>query len=127
VIETASEEQKNYEASIDEVNKSISSTYTKEPSGKWTTYFINPLKQDFDGPFEFYQSDSGACLINDLKIRVNDDFGSKTIKSGSYELVCSDVTENLPPRMQMKQVRFLLKLVDLDEEAATLAAASVAA
>ena len=66
-------------------------------------------------------------MINNLRIKVNEDFGVRTIKTGSYELVCSDVTENLPPRMRMKQVRFLLKLVDLDEEAALSAASAAAA
>jgi len=41
-------------------------------------------------------------LINNLRIKVNDDYGARTIKTGSYELVCTDVTENLPPRMRMK-------------------------
>lgn len=58
---------------------------------------------------------------------MNEDFGSRTVKPGSYELRITDVTRDLPPRMQMKQVRVLLKLVDLDEEAAALAAAAAAA
>lgn len=90
-------------------------------------YYFNPLKQDFEEPFEYFQSDQGVCLINDLRIKVNEDYGPRTIKSGSYELICSEVTANLPPRMRMKPVKFLLKLIDLDEEAAALAAASAAA
>jgi len=113
--------------SIEEASKSISSTIVKEPQEKWTNFYLNPLKQDFEEPFEYYRSESGVCLINDLRIKVNEDYGERTIRPGSYELVCSDVTENLPPRMRMKTVRFLLKLVDLDEEAATIAAASAAA
>jgi len=62
-------------------------------------------------------------LIEGIKIRINDDLGDRTIKSGSYELRCSDVTKGLPSRMKAKDLKFLIKLVDLDEEAAILAAA----
>ena len=72
------------------------------PQTKWNTHFLNPLKQEFEEPFEYFLSSEGVCLINNLRIKVNEDYGARTIKPGSYELVCSDVTENLPPRMRMK-------------------------
>jgi hypothetical protein len=72
------------------------------PLTKWTTHYLNPSKQEFEEPYEYYFSEKGVCLINNLRIKVNDDFGARTIKTGSYELVCTDVTENLPPRMRMK-------------------------
>jgi len=37
-----------------------------------------------------------------------------------------DVTKGLPPRMQMKSLKILIKFVDLDEEAAIVAAALAA-
>jgi len=45
-----------------------------------------------------------------------------TVKSGTYELRIQEVTKGLPLRMRVKNARVLLKLVDLDEEAAILAA-----
>ena len=57
-----------------------------------------------------------------MKFRLNDDLGSKTIKSGTYELRITDVTKGLPPRLKTKSVKVLIKFVDLDEEAAIIAA-----
>lgn len=94
---------------------------------KWTTYYLNQEKQEFDEPFEYFVSSKGVCMVEGLKIRINDEFGSRTVKSGTYELRCTDVTRGLPPRMQMKQTRILLKLCDIDEEAAVQAAAVAAA
>ena len=35
-------------------------------------------------------------------------------RAGTYIMVCKDVTPGLPPRMQMRHVRILVKIVDLD-------------
>ena len=53
-----------------------------------------------------------------MSFKVNDELGDRTIKSGTYEIVISDVTPGLPPRMRIKSERVLIKFVDLDEEAA---------
>ena len=94
---------------------------------KWTSYYLNQEKQEFDEPFEYFVASKGVCMVEGIKIRINDDFGSRTVKSGTYELRCTDVTRGLLPRMQMKQTRILLKLCDIDEEAAIQAAAVAAA
>jgi hypothetical protein len=57
-----------------------------------------------------------------MKFRLNDDLGIKTIKSGTYELRITDVTKGLPSRLKTKSVKVLIKFVDLDEEAAIIAA-----
>lgn len=44
--------------------------------------------------------------------------GDQSIKNGSYELSITDVTQNLPPRLQMPKKRILVKLIDLDLEEA---------
>ena len=54
-------------------------------------------------------SSSGVAQVEGLTFRLDQDF-----KAGTYQLVCKDVTPGLPPRMQMKHTRVLLKLVDLD-------------
>lgn len=38
-------------------------------------------------------------MIENIMFKVNEDYGTMTIKSGTYELAISDVTPNLPPRM----------------------------
>jgi hypothetical protein len=57
-----------------------------------------------------------------MKFRLNDDLGVKTIKSGTYELRITDATKGLPSRLKTKSVKVLIKFVDLDEEAAIIAA-----
>lgn len=64
------------------------------------------------------------CLIEGIKFRLNDDLGERTIKPGSYELRITEVTKGLPSRMKTKNTKILIKFVDLDEEAALLAAAA---
>lgn len=72
-------------------------------------------------------SENGVCIVNNIQFNVNDDLGIKTIKSGSYEIKVKDVTKGLPPRMLMRDTKILLKLIDLDEEAALIAAANASA
>lgn len=55
------------------------------------------------------ESRAGVVEINELTYRLNEEF-----KAGSYILICKDVTPGLPPRMQMKHTKILIKLVDLD-------------
>jgi len=52
---------------------------------------------------------SGNVEVGDLTYRLNEEF-----RAGSYIMICKDVTPGLPPRMQMKHTRVLVKLVDLD-------------
>ena len=59
-----------------------------------------------------------------IKFRPNDELNERTIKSGTYELRISDATKNMPARMKTKNVKILIKIVDLDEEAANAAAAA---
>mmetsp|Transcript_2298 Transcript_2298/g.3139 ORF Transcript_2298/g.3139 Transcript_2298/m.3139 type:complete len:81 (+) Transcript_2298:1565-1807(+) len=54
-------------------------------------------------------SQAGLVEVGDLTFRLNEEF-----RAGSYLLVCKDVTPGLPPRMQMKHTKILIKLVDLD-------------
>ena len=55
------------------------------------------------------QSTAGVVEISELFFSLNDEF-----RAGSYILICKDVTPGLPPRMQMKHTKILIKLVDLD-------------
>lgn len=55
------------------------------------------------------ESRAGVVEIHELTYRLNEEF-----KAGSYILICKDVTPGLPPRMQMKHTKILIKLVDLD-------------
>jgi len=55
------------------------------------------------------QSNAGVVELGELNFRLNDEF-----RAGSYVLVCKDVTPGLPPRMQMKHTKILVKLIDLD-------------
>ena len=72
--------------------------------------------------FEYFKSSEGVCSIEGLRFKVNDALGEKTVKSGTYELRISDVTKGLPSRMKTNSAKVLIKFVDLDEEAAILAA-----
>ena len=58
------------------------------------------------------QSEAGVVEVGGLTYRLQDDF-----KAGTYLLVCKDVTPGLPPRMQMKHTKILVKFVDLDPPA----------
>jgi hypothetical protein len=49
-------------------------------------------------------------------------FVSNIFKSGPYEIICRDVTKGLPEKEKMAEMRILLKVIDLDEEAAKLEA-----
>ena len=93
----------------------------QQPSdeGTWVRYFAS---QQSEEPFAYFKSEGGVCHINGMKFRLNDDLGLKTIKSGTYELRITDVTKGLPPRLKTKSVKILIKFVDLDEEAAIIAA-----
>ena len=55
------------------------------------------------------ESQTGVAEVSDLTFRLDVDF-----RAGSYILVIKDVTPGLPPRMQMKHMRILVKLVDMD-------------
>lgn len=55
------------------------------------------------------KSVEGVTTVEGLSFRLDSEF-----KAGTYQLVCKDVTPGLPPRMQMKHTRILVKLVDLD-------------
>lgn len=63
------------------------------------------------------------CSIENLRFKVNDELGQRTIKAGTYELRISDVTVGLKPSMKTKPQKILIKFADLDEEAAIAAAA----
>jgi len=65
--------------------------------------------------------------VSGLFYKPNDDFGEKSIAPGSYEMIITDVTRGLPPRLKMQKTVVLLKLVDLDEEAAKAEAAAALA
>ena len=54
-------------------------------------------------------SASGVVEVSELSFRLNEEF-----RASSYILVCKDVTPGLPPRMQMKHTKILVKLIDLD-------------
>ena len=47
--------------------------------------------------------------VGDLTYRLSEEF-----RAGSYILICKDVTPGLPPRMQMRHTKILIKFVDLD-------------
>jgi len=66
------------------------------------------------------------CLIDGIRFKINEDLGDRTVKSGTYEIRITDVTKGLPSRMKTKNVKILIKFVDLDEEAAIIAAAAAA-
>lgn len=55
------------------------------------------------------KSDAGEVNVSELSFRLDTDF-----RAGSYIILIKDVTPGLPPRMQMKHMRILMKLVDLD-------------
>ena len=55
------------------------------------------------------ESQAGVVEVSDLTFRLDVDF-----RAGSYILVIKDVTPGLPSRMQMKHMRILVKLVDMD-------------
>ena len=54
-------------------------------------------------------SANGVAECSELTFKLDADF-----RAGSYILLIKDVTPGLPARMQMKHIRILVKLVDLD-------------
>ena len=92
-----------------------------EPSLHWVQYYWDQTKEE---AFQTYASQEGVCLVQGIKFRPNDELNERTIKSGTYELRISDATKNMPARMKTKNVKILIKIVDLDEEAANAAAAA---
>jgi len=54
-------------------------------------------------------SSSGVAEGSELTFKLDNDF-----RAGSYIMLIKDVTPGLPARMQMKYMRVLVKLVDLD-------------
>jgi len=52
---------------------------------------------------------AGVANVGDLTFKLNEEF-----KAGTYILVCKDMTPGLPPRMQMRHTKILIKFVDLD-------------
>lgn len=73
------------------------------------------------------ESAKGECVFDGIRYRPNDDLGEASLKPGTYEMYVKDITEGLPPRMRMATTKMLIKLADLDEEAAIAAAAAAAA
>lgn len=96
-------------------------TPSEPPAKQWVRYFFDQTKEQACPTFK---SNEGVCLIEGIKFRLNDDLGERTIKPGSYELRITEVTKGLPSRMKTKNTKILIKFVDLDEEAALLAAAA---
>lgn len=92
-----------------------------EPVGTWVRYYANQKKTD-DDQYDYFKSKDGYCSIEGLTFKVNDELGVKTVKSGTYELRITDVTKGLPSRMRTKNAKVLIKFLDLDEEAALVAA-----
>jgi hypothetical protein len=82
---------------------------------KWIRYFVD---QEGDEPLKTIQSEKGECIVTGLFYKPNDDLGDKSLSPGSFEMIITDVTQGLPPRLKMKKTVVLLKLVDLDTEAA---------
>jgi hypothetical protein len=109
------------------VTQNASALSVQEPTENmiWHRYYANQFKSEED-QFEFFNSKEGVCMIEGIKFNVNDDLGIRTVKAGTYELRISESTKGLPLRMRVKNAKVLLKLVDLDEEAAIAAAAAEA-
>jgi len=52
---------------------------------------------------------NGVAEVSDLSFKLDPEF-----RAGAYIIKCKDVTPGLPPRMQMKHMKILVKVVDLD-------------
>lgn len=55
------------------------------------------------------KTNAGVAEVSDLTFKLNEEF-----RAGTYILICKDVTPGLPPRMQMRHTKILVKFVDLD-------------
>ena len=53
----------------------------------------------------------GVCEVNGIRFCID-----KSFTAGAYTIICRDVTKGLPPRMQMKNIKILLKIADLTEQ-----------
>ncbi len=73
----------------------------------------SPLEPSYPTPTDDMickvKSESGVAEICELTYRLDPEF-----RAGSYLMVCKDVTPGLPPRMQMRHTKILVKIVDLD-------------
>ena len=73
----------------------------------------SPLEPSYPTPTEDmiakFKSDAGVAEVGELTFRLDPEF-----RAGSYLMVCKDVTPGLPPRMQMRHTKILVKIVDLD-------------
>ena len=67
----------------------------------WVRYYVNQFNEK-DDQFEYFNSKEGVCMIENLRFKVNDDLGQRTVKAGTYELRITDVTAGLKPSMKAK-------------------------
>lgn len=56
-------------------------------------------------------TEQGLCEIKGIRFNID-----KKFTAGSYTITVRDVTKGLPPRMLMKNMKILLKIVDLTVE-----------
>jgi hypothetical protein len=69
----------------------------------------------------YVNSEQGVVKLHGIRFHLN-----RRFNAGTYIITCKDVTPGLPPRMLMKTVKVLLKIVDLTEHSETLLEASKA-
>jgi len=67
-------------------------------------------KEDDTRLFSIF-SEEGISSIEGIDFKLDEKF-----KSGSYIIICRDVTKALEKKFRMEEIRVLLKIVDLDEE-----------
>lgn len=61
------------------------------------------------------------CCIEDVRFALDNRF-----KSGTYEIIGREITQGLSAKLRMNKITILLKIVDLNEEAAKLEAEKAA-
>ena len=64
-----------------------------------------------DEMFAYAYSSGGLVELNNIFFRCDDIF-----TAGNYTVICRDVTKGLPPRNKMKNMKLLLKMVNMDPE-----------
>jgi len=60
---------------------------------------------------------AGICAVEDIRFVLDSRF-----KSGTYEIIGRETTVGLSAKLRMNKINILLKIVDLNEEAAKLEA-----
>ena len=110
-INAAVEEVKSVQSKRSKESKVEPSVSVQQPATIAASTVIHP--EPCEEMFAYATSVSGLVELKDIYFKCDSMF-----KAGNYTMIIRDVTKGLPPRKKTKNIKVLLKIVNMDPEEA---------